>query len=126
MSDQQSGTSTVGNMVDGAPWWVKVGLTIYLTVGLPTALVVWDKLQGAGVIPNPVQTTLEALREEFHTDQEDLNKKLQELSGVVIQQAGTMKVLNEQIAKEIEAKQRRCVMRAQTEQDKRDCFASKE
>lgn len=110
MSEPQPG-QTVGSMVDGAPWWVKAGLTIYMTVGLPVSLVVWDKLEEAGIIPNPMVTELEELRGE-----------MQELKGAVIQQGASLKDVAGHLAKEQESRQMRCVMRAQTEQEKRACF----
>lgn len=111
MPDQQPASSTVGSMVDGAPWWVKAGLTIYMTVGLPVSLVIWDKLQEAGVIPNPMVTELEDLRGE-----------MQELKGAVIQQGGSMKDITAQLAKYEERRQLKCALNAKTPEQTRACF----
>lgn len=92
MSDDQP--QTVGSMVDSLPPKWKTGLIIFMWVGLPTALVVWDKLQEAGVIPDAATAQLE----EIQATQQAIRGELIKL--------GTMT----------------CVLNAKTDQDKQACF----
>lgn len=104
--------NTVGNMVDGAPWWLKAGLVVYTTVGLPTALIVYDKLQEAGVIPYPMETRMAAVE-----------GKLEEVAGLTVQGNATMKNIADQFAKSEERRKMYCVLRAKDEAEKKACFA---
>ena len=98
-----------------APWWDQTIMKIGSTFGVPTLLLGYYMAQNAGAIPNPVETELAQLRSE-----------MQELKGAVIQQGGAMKEIAAQLAKEVENKQRRCVMRAKTDSEKQACFPSKD
>lgn len=111
MSDQQPAQGTVGNMVDGAPWWLKAGLTMYLTVGLPTCLMVWDKLQEAGYIPDPTRDAVVAL-----------TKEIEQLKGLAIQGNAALNNLNENDKKAEERRKLWCVMKAKDEAEKKACF----
>ena len=98
-----------------APWWDQTIMKIGSTFGVPTLLLGYFLSQNAGVIPNPIEKELEDMRSE-----------MQELKGAVIQQGGAMKEIAVQLAKEVENKQRRCVMRAKTDSEKQACFPNKE
>lgn len=108
MSTEQK---TVGNMVDGAPWWLKAGLVVYTTVGLPTALIVYDKLQEAGVVPNPIEARMESVE-----------GKLEEVTGLAVQSNAAINNVVEDLKKAEERRKMYCVLRAQNEAEKRACF----
>lgn len=114
MSDQQSNQNSVGQMVDGAPWWFKAGLTMYLTVGLPTCLMVWDKLQEAGYIPDP---TRDAIIE--------MKKELEEFKGLLVQGNAALNNIKESNQKAEERRQMWCVMKAKSDDEKKACFHTK-
>lgn len=111
MSDQQPIQNTVGTMVDGAPWWLKAGLTMYLTVGLPTCLMVWDKLQEAGIIPDPTRDAIIAMKGE-----------IQEVKGLTTQSNAAINNLTESDRKSEERRKKYCVLRAKTDDEKKACF----
>lgn len=111
MSEQQPTQNTVGTMVDGAPWWLKAGMTIYLTVGLPTCLMVWDKLQEAGIIPDPTRDAI------F-----DMKGEIQELKGLTTQSNAAINNLTESDKKSEERRKKYCVLRAKTDDERKACF----
>lgn len=75
--------------------------------------------QDAGWIPNPTVSELK-----------EINKALQEIKGQGIQHDSTMKELTkavdeqgEQLSEQRKSWQKRCVMRAKTDQEKEACYA---
>jgi len=98
-----------------APWWDQTIMKVGSTFGVPTLLVGYFLLQGAGVIPNPVQEKLEELLGE-----------MQELKGAVVQQGTGMQEIGKQMARDSERRQMWCVMRAKTDEEKKACFPTKE
>jgi len=109
MSDQQPASN------QPAPWWDQTIMRVGSTFGVPTLLVGYFLLQGAGVIPNPVQEELVELRGE-----------IQELKGAVLQQGTGMQEIGKQMARDSERRQMWCVMRAKTDDEKKACFPAKE
>lgn len=105
-------------MVDGAPWWLKAGLTMYLTVGLPTCLMVWDKLQEAGYIPDPTRDAVVGFTKEL----QNLTKETENLKGLMIQGNAALNNLNENDKKAEERRKLWCVMKAKDEAEKKACF----
>lgn len=116
MSDQQPDTN------QSAPWWDQTIMRVGSTFGVPTLLVGYFLLQGAGVIPNPVQDQLA----ELHDENVDLKKEMQELKGAVLQQGTAMQEIGRQMARDAERKQMWCVMKAKTDDEKKACFPTKE
>ncbi len=98
---------------NNAPWWDQTIMKVGSTFGVPTLLLGYYLAQDAGLIKNPVVETMQALKTE-----------MQELKGVVVQQGLSMKNMSEQMAKDSENRQMRCVLRAKTEDEKKACFPS--
>ena len=116
MADQEQAEprlGPIGSTIGQMPWWAQLGLVVASSFGVPTLIVGFYLAQEAGWVDNPVANRLE------------------ELKGVSIVHELTMKEVGlevrkqtEQFAKSEEARQMRCVLRAQDEQQKRACFPS--
>lgn len=96
-----------------APWWDQTIMKVGSTFGVPTLLLGYYLAQDSGFLKNPIADEMKALRTE-----------MQELKGVVLQQGASMKNMSEQMAKDSENRQMRCVIRAKTEDEKKACFPS--
>lgn len=107
MSDEKE------NIQSAAPWWDQTIMKVGSTFGVPTLLLGYYLMQDAGIIKNPVAETMQALKTE-----------MQELKGVVVQQGLSMKNMSDQMEKDSEDRQMRCVLRAKTEDQKKACFPS--
>lgn len=95
MSDENTEQpKTAGSMLDGLPPRWKAGLIVFMWVGLPTGLVLWDKAQEAGWVDDPITAQLE-----------EIQATQQAIQGEIIK-LGTMT----------------CVLNAQTDADKKACF----
>lgn len=106
MSDEERPT-----IPSNAPWWDQTIMRVGSTFGVPTLLLGYYLAQDGGFIKNPVVEEMAELRTE-----------MQELKGAVIQQGASMKNMSEQMARDSENRQMRCVLRAKTEDEKRACF----
>lgn len=107
MSDQP----TVSGAMDSMPGWLKALMLVGNTLGIPVLILGFYLLQDAGMVGNPVA------------------KELQELKGLAVQHDATMRELSRhveeqgrQMEDEAKGRQMRCVMRAQTEAEKKACF----
>lgn len=116
MSDQQPQTNQT------APWWDQTIMRVGSTFGVPTLLVGYFLMQGAGIIPNPLQDQMEELQKEM----KDLREEMQELKGAVLQQGSSMQEIGKQMARDAERRQMWCVMKAKTDDEKKACFPTKE
>lgn len=119
MSDQQP---TLASAISDSPAWAKSVAMIGGTLGVPALVLCFYFAQDAGLLGNPVA---EALK-EIHAELDAVRDEMQELKGAVIQQGGSMKNIAEQVAREVENRQMRCVMQAQTEPEKKACFPNRE
>lgn len=108
MSDEQK-----ESIPSNAPWWDQTIMRVGSTFGVPTLLLGYYLAQDAGMIKNPVAEEMKELRNQ-----------MQELKGVVVQQGLSMKTMSDQMAKDSENRQMRCVLRAKTEDEKKACFPS--
>ena len=108
MSDEQK-----ESIPSNAPWWDQTIMRVGSTFGVPTLLLGYYLAQDGGFIKNPVAQELQELKME-----------MQELKGVVVQQGLSMRNMSEQMAKDSENRQMRCVLRAKTEDEKKACFPS--
>lgn len=97
--------------VNAAPWWDQTIMRVGSTFGVPTILLGYYLAQDGGFIKNPVAEGIN-----------DLKTEMQELKGVVVQQGLSMRNMSEQMAKDSENRQMRCVLRAKTEDEKKACF----
>jgi len=121
MSDPQP-QQTLGGMLDRLPVWAQVGLVLYNLAGLPTCILAYNAMQDAGIIPNVVQEQLEKINAGMQQDAGHAirhDTTMQEMVRAVQEQA---RHLEESAKRE----QMRCVMRAQTDVEKKACFVTKE
>lgn len=108
MSEQQP---SVGSAMDNMPGWLKAVTMVGNTLGIPVLILGFYLAQDAGLLGNPVADDL------------------QELKGLAVQHDASMRELTRQVEEqgrqfedEAKGRQMRCVMRAQTEADKKACF----
>ena len=106
---------TVNSAMDAMPVWMKAVMLFGNTFGITALILAFYLAQDAGIIDNPTA------------------KGLQELKGLTIQHEASMRELTRhieeqarQLQDEAKGRQMRCVLRAQTEQEKKACFPTKE
>lgn len=102
---------SVGSAMDNMPGWLKAVTMVGNTLGIPVLILGFYLMQDAGLVGNPVA------------------KDLEELKGLAVQHDAAMRELTRhveeqgrQLEDEAKGRQMRCVMRAQTEADKKACF----
>lgn len=102
---------TVTTAMDAMPEWLKAVMLFGNTFGVTALILAFYLAQDAGILDNPIA------------------KELQELKGLSIKHETTMQELTRQVEEqgrqleeEAKGRQMRCVMRAQTDQEKKACF----
>lgn len=94
-------------VLSNMPWWVQaVGI-----IGTPMLILAFYLAQDAGYVNNPVATRL---------DQVEGNQE--ELKGLSLRHEQTSREMVETMKADAQRRQKRCVIRAKTDQEKEACF----
>jgi hypothetical protein len=105
---------TIGGMLDRLPAWAQIGLVLYNLAGLPTCILVYNALENAGVIPNVVDERLTAIESGMQQD-----------AGHAIRHDATMQELVKHMQDSAKQKQKWCVKKAATDDERMACLEDK-
>lgn len=121
MSDQQE-----PSIPDNAPWYVKSALAIGHYFGVSAILLAYFLGQNAGLIPNPIEKRLADVEEGLGK----IEAQQQQNAGTMISHDASVKELIKTVQEESQARlrdrQKWCVLKAKTDDEKRACFPDKE
>lgn len=111
---------------DNAPWYVKSALAIGHTFGVSAILLAFFLGQSAGVIPDPKNDKLAEIEDRLGK----VESQLQQNAGATIQHDASVKELIKNFEQEKldrrQDRQKWCVLKAKTDDEKRACFPSTE
>lgn len=107
MSDPSPLTQALEKM----PWWVQALLFIGMTFGVPTMVLTFHYAQDAGYVNNPVAAHLE-----------QIDGTLEELKGLSLRHEEMTRDIVQTMTADAQRRQKRCVLRAKTDQEKEACF----
>lgn len=102
---------TMTKAFERMPWWVQAVLFVAMTFGVPTVVLMFHYAQDAGYVNNPVASHLE-----------QIDGSLEEMKGLSLRHEQTTREMVRVMEADAQRRQKRCVLRATTTQEKEACF----
>jgi hypothetical protein len=111
---------------DSSPWYIKGVIDFGHAFGVSAVLLAFYLLQSAGVIPNPVEKRLGTLEDDVGAIKA---MQQQNAGAATLHDASTkdlIKAIEQESRARLQERQKWCVLKAKTDDEKRACFTGGE